>query len=134
MRPILFEIFGVGVPSFGAMFALAVVVGIWLTLDRIEEKGGDAAKALTVLMLAVGAGYVGARLWWVVEAFSRGNASGVGYDPGTGETEIVLAGVGRVRDVVPLPSGKVLNSVDAGSQSPRDRGRIIQLSPGEDLP
>ncbi len=56
------------------------------------------------------------------------------YDPATDETEIVLARVGRVRDVAQLPSGKLLISVDAGSPNPGDRGRIIQLSPGSDFP
>jgi glucose/arabinose dehydrogenase len=56
------------------------------------------------------------------------------YDPATDETEIVLTRVGRVRDVAQLPSGKLLISVDAGSPNPSNSGRIIQLSPGEDLP
>jgi glucose/arabinose dehydrogenase len=56
------------------------------------------------------------------------------YDPATDETEIVLTRVGRIRDVAQLPSGKLLISVDAGSPSPSDPGRIIQLPPGGDLP
>ena len=72
MRPTLFEVFGFEVRSFGVMFALAVVVGIWLTLDGIERSGKDSAKALTVLMLATVGGYVGARIWWVVEGLFRG--------------------------------------------------------------
>jgi glucose/arabinose dehydrogenase len=55
------------------------------------------------------------------------------YDPTTGETEIVLARIGRVRDVAQLPSGKLLISVDAGSPSPSHVGRIIQLPRGGDL-
>ena len=51
------------------------------------------------------------------------------YDPATGETEIVLRNVGRVRDIAQLPSGKLLIAVDAGSPKPTDRGRIIELSP-----
>ena len=51
------------------------------------------------------------------------------YDPATGETEIVLRNVGRVRDIAQLPSGKLLIAVDAGSPKPSDRGRIIELSP-----
>ncbi len=51
------------------------------------------------------------------------------YDPITDETEIVLRRVGRVRDIAQLPSGKLLISVDAGSPSPSDLGRIIQLPP-----
>ena len=51
------------------------------------------------------------------------------YDPTTGETEIVLRNVGRVRDIAQLPSGKLLIAVDARSPKPSDRGRIIELSP-----
>ncbi|MGI9627832.1 MAG: PQQ-dependent sugar dehydrogenase [Longimicrobiales bacterium] len=56
------------------------------------------------------------------------------YDPVTDETEIVLAGIGRVRDIAQLPSGKLLISVDGGSPSAGYRGRIIQLPPGGGLP
>ncbi|MHC4710809.1 MAG: PQQ-dependent sugar dehydrogenase, partial [Planctomycetota bacterium] len=56
------------------------------------------------------------------------------YDPATDETEIVVARIGRVRDVAQLPSGKLLISVDAGSPNASSSGRIIQLSPGGDLP
>jgi glucose/arabinose dehydrogenase len=51
------------------------------------------------------------------------------YDPATGETEIVLRNVGRIRDIAQLPSGKLLIAVDAGSPKSSDRGRIIELSP-----
>ena len=56
------------------------------------------------------------------------------YDPTTDRTDIVLRSVGRVRDIAQLPSGDLLISVDAGSPSPSDLGRIIQLSPGGDIP
>lgn len=52
------------------------------------------------------------------------------YDPSTGETAIALEGVGRVRDIAQLPSGRLLIAVDAGSPRPGDPGRIIQLPPG----
>jgi glucose/arabinose dehydrogenase len=51
------------------------------------------------------------------------------YDPATAETEIVLHGIGRVRDIAQLPSGKLLIAADAGSPKPSNRGRIIELSP-----
>ncbi len=56
------------------------------------------------------------------------------YDPATDETEIVVARIGRVRDVAQLPSGKLLISVDAGSPNASSSGRIIQLPPGGGLP
>jgi glucose/arabinose dehydrogenase len=51
------------------------------------------------------------------------------YDPATGETEIVLRKIGRVRDIAQLPSGKLLIAVDKASPKPSDLGRIIELSP-----
>jgi glucose/arabinose dehydrogenase len=56
------------------------------------------------------------------------------FDPATGETEIVLADVGRVRDVAQLPSGSLLISVDPKSPDPSDSGRIIKLSPSTSAP
>lgn len=56
------------------------------------------------------------------------------YDPAGDKTEIVLANVGRVRDVAQLPSGKLLISVDSGSPNPSDPGRIIQLLPSGAFP
>ena len=51
------------------------------------------------------------------------------YNLETDETEIVLANVGRVRDVAQLPSGNLLILVDAGSPNDADEGRIIKLTP-----
>jgi glucose/arabinose dehydrogenase len=51
------------------------------------------------------------------------------YDPATDKTEIVLRGVGRVREIAQFPSGKLLIAVDAGSPRSADRGRIIELPP-----
>ena len=51
------------------------------------------------------------------------------YDPATDKTEIVLANIGRVRDIAQLPSGKLLIAVDHASPRPSSPGRIIELSP-----
>jgi glucose/arabinose dehydrogenase len=56
------------------------------------------------------------------------------YDPGTGETMVVLRGVGRVRDIAALPDGGFLISTDAGSPTPATAGRVIRLLPGARLP
>ena len=56
------------------------------------------------------------------------------YDPLTDETEVVLAGVGRVRDIARLPGGDFLIAVDAGSPSASLTGRIIRLSPDASTP
>lgn len=50
------------------------------------------------------------------------------YDPGNGTTDIVLRGIGRVRDLAQLPDGDLLLAIDAGSPSAEDEGRIVRLS------
>ncbi|MEM7416615.1 MAG: PQQ-dependent sugar dehydrogenase [Gemmatimonadota bacterium] len=50
------------------------------------------------------------------------------YDPLTGNTDVVLRGVGRVRDIAQLPGGDLLLAVDAGSPGTEDEGRILRLS------
>jgi aldose sugar dehydrogenase len=57
------------------------------------------------------------------------------YEPATGETEVVLRNVGRVRDVVRLPSGALLISVGGGLGSRPgveggSDGRILRVLPG----
>ncbi len=52
------------------------------------------------------------------------------YDPATDLTEIVARGIGRVRDVAQLPSGKLLIAIDGGSPTSAHRGRIVEFVPG----
>lgn len=87
MYPVLFEIRGFEVTSFGAMLAIAALVGIWifrheLRRSALPESAVDAALA------GVLGGVVGAKLLWVVEhlgsddwtslLFSRGGLSWFG--------------------------------------------------------
>lgn len=97
MYPVLFEIAGFQVTSFGAMLAVAALVALWifrgeLRRSGLPESGVDAALA------GVLGGVVGAKLLWVVEhlgtddwtslLFSRGGLSWFGGFAGG-----VLAGV-----------------------------------------
>lgn len=50
------------------------------------------------------------------------------YDPVSDETEVLMRGVGRVRDVVLLPNGELLVSIDAGSPGASDPGRVIRVA------
>lgn len=56
------------------------------------------------------------------------------YDPAQDLTQVVLAGIGRVRDLARLPGGGLLIAVDAGSPTAAHSGRIIQLTPEGELP
>ena len=53
----------------------------------------------------------------------------VGYNPDTGETEILLPKVGRVRDVAQLPSGNLIMLLEESSPGLWDKGRVVKVSP-----
>ena len=53
----------------------------------------------------------------------------IAYDIDTDQTLILLNNVGRVRDVVELPSGRLLILLDAGSPNASDTGRVVKLTP-----
>jgi phosphatidylglycerol:prolipoprotein diacylglycerol transferase len=74
MRPVLFEIGGWQVPSYGVMVWLAIIMGILLALKGFEDAGIDTQKALWTLMVAVVAGVLVSRAWWMVEAITRDSA------------------------------------------------------------
>lgn len=57
----------------------------------------------------------------------------IAYDVETGRTSILLENVGRVRDVVQVPSGRLLILLDAGSPRRSDRGRVVRLAPRRGL-
>ncbi|MCA9572363.1 MAG: PQQ-dependent sugar dehydrogenase, partial [Myxococcales bacterium] len=50
------------------------------------------------------------------------------HDLATDETEVVGVQVGRVRDVDQLPGGDLVVTIDAGSPSAADEGRVVRLS------
>ena len=55
------------------------------------------------------------------------------YDPVTDQTEVFMRRVGRVRDIAQLPGGDFLISIDAGTPSASDLGRVVRLSPGGEV-
>ena len=48
MYPILFEIFGYPISTFGIMLAIAFLTGTWLTARRLREIGIDPEAATTM--------------------------------------------------------------------------------------
>ena len=97
MYPVLFEIGGFPVTSFGAMLAIAALVALWIFRGELRRSGlpGSAVDAAVAGVLG---GLAGAKLLWVVEhlgtdvwtslLFSRGGLSWFGGFAGG-----VLAGV-----------------------------------------
>lgn len=72
MFPTLFTIPGLGleISSFGAMLAIAFLVGSWIANLQIQEKGLDA-DASTLLIYVMLGGIVGSKLYFAVDVWFR---------------------------------------------------------------
>ena len=87
MYPVLFEIRGFEVTSFGLMLALAALAGIWIFRGELRRSGMHES-AVDAALAGVLGGVVGAKLLWVIEhlgsdewtslLFSRGGLSWFG--------------------------------------------------------
>lgn len=71
MYPILFEIFGFPISSFGVMLAAAFLAGTWLAAKRMAEVGLDPDHATTMLIYAMIGGIGGAKLYFAVDVSMR---------------------------------------------------------------
>ncbi len=125
MYPVLFDIRGFEVTSFGAMLAVAALVGIWI-FRRELRRSGMPDSAVDAALAGVFGGVVGAKLLWVVEhlgsddwtslLFSRGGLSWFGGFGGG-----VLAGLFVMRRQAASVHGDDRGG-DAGTRHwPRDR-------------
>jgi len=72
MYPVVFEIFGFPISSFGVMLALAFLTGTWLTAKRLAEMGIDPEAATTMLIYAMAGGIGGSKLYFAVDMWLRG--------------------------------------------------------------
>lgn len=63
MYPVLFEIAGFQVTSFGAMLAIAALVGVWIFRDELR-RSRLPASARDAAVAGVLGGIVGAKLLW----------------------------------------------------------------------
>ena len=71
MYPELFSIFGYSVSSFGAMMAIAFLVGSWITGKRMEEEGLDPDIATTLLIYVMLGGVLGSKLYFAIDVSLR---------------------------------------------------------------
>jgi phosphatidylglycerol---prolipoprotein diacylglyceryl transferase len=66
MYPVLFEVAGIEITSFGVMVALAGLVGLWL-FRRELRRSGLPETALDAAVAGVFGGLAGAKLLWMLE-------------------------------------------------------------------
>jgi phosphatidylglycerol:prolipoprotein diacylglycerol transferase len=71
MYPVLFEIFGFPISTFGVMLAVAFLTGTWLTALRMREIGLDPEQATTMLIYAMGGGIGGSKLYFAIDVSLR---------------------------------------------------------------
>lgn len=71
MYPILFEIFGHPISTFGVMLAVAFLAGTWLTARRMAEIGLDPEGATTMLIYAMVGGIGGSKLYFAIDVSLR---------------------------------------------------------------
>ncbi len=74
MYPIVFEIFGYPISSFGLMMALAFLVGTWITAIRMREEGLPAELASSLLLYVMLGGVGGSKLYYAVDVHLRTGA------------------------------------------------------------
>lgn len=71
MYPVLFEIFGFPISTFGVMLAIAFLSGTWLTALRMREIGLDPEQATTMLIYAMVGGIGGSKLYFAIDISLR---------------------------------------------------------------
>jgi phosphatidylglycerol---prolipoprotein diacylglyceryl transferase len=69
--PVLFEIHGFPISSFGLMLAIAFLVGTWLTGLRMREEGLDPELATTMMIYAMIGGIGGSKLYFSIDTWLR---------------------------------------------------------------
>lgn len=135
MYPVLLRVGSFELTSFGAMVALASIVGVWL-FRRELRRASLPENAVDAAVAGVIAGLVGAKLLWVAEhlheepfaqlLFSRGGLSWFGG---------LIAGIGAGLGVIlvrRLPVVSVLSAATPGLAIGHAIGRIGCLLVGDD--
>lgn len=95
MRPVLFELFGVPVNSYGVSKVLAALAAAYLLGRQFRGRGWDPGKAWDLVIYATIAGFVGGKAYFLIE--NLGNLS-LHHFGGTGFTWYggLIAGAGTV--------------------------------------
>ena len=76
MFPRLFQIGSFGVPTYGVLVALGVLVGLWISVRNSEKQGIKAENAWDFGIALVLAGIIGAKILYIILEWHTGNAFG----------------------------------------------------------
>jgi phosphatidylglycerol:prolipoprotein diacylglycerol transferase len=138
MHPILFELFGFPVSSFGVMLAIAFLAGTWITAARMREIGLDPDGATSMLIYAMIGGIGGSKLYYAVDVWLRGelpfaaalfSRSGITFYGGLlGAIALVLVGT-RIHGI---PTGRFFNAVCLAGALGQALGRFGCFLVGDD--
>lgn len=75
MYPILFEIRGFAISTFGVMMAVGFLVSAWIVGRRLREYGADPEHSSTILIYAMLGGVLGSKLYFAIDESLRTGAS-----------------------------------------------------------
>jgi phosphatidylglycerol:prolipoprotein diacylglycerol transferase len=67
--PVIFEVGPFALRYYGLFIALGIAAATWLTGRELARKGSDSTLALDSLFFVVPLGFIGARLYHVVNAW-----------------------------------------------------------------
>lgn len=76
MFPRLFQIGSFGVPTYGVLVALGVLVGLWISVRNSEKQGIKADNAWDLGIAVVLAGIVGAKVLYIILEWRSGHTYG----------------------------------------------------------
>lgn len=72
MKPVLIDLGGIELQSYGVSKALAALVAGWLLQRELVRRGRDPEPAFSLAVAALIGGFVGAKLYYLAEAAARG--------------------------------------------------------------
>jgi phosphatidylglycerol:prolipoprotein diacylglycerol transferase len=73
--PILFEIRGFAISTFGVMMAVGFLVSAWIVSKRLREYGADPELSSTILIYAMLGGVLGSKLYFAIDESLRSGGS-----------------------------------------------------------
>lgn len=138
MYPILFEIQGFTVSTFGLMMALGFLAATWITARRMEELGIDPDLSTNMLLYCMGGGVLGSKLYYAIDVSIRTGApfselffarEGITWFGGLIGGTIVAAIGTRIHGISTLAYA---NAVGIGAAAGQALGRIGCFLVGDD--